>query len=230
MDLILLAVDNDIVHFNNHEALWKKYGITPMRVSTMQDAIERIMNEEYILVGINGDNINYQPLLSIMRDITPLPIHIYTSIITYERKLEAIKLGADSYELWYQDSEKTIILCTVVLQRYMNRNSHSKRHCKCLFHNGIFLSLKYRKVFSNDIEIELTRKEFDVLYLLMSDCKRVFTYEQILRNVWGEEYIDANNSSLWNLIKRLKKKINIHSSEVPHYIKNVHDIGYVFDY
>ena len=74
--------------------------------------------------------------------------------------------------------------------------------------------------------IQLTAKEFDLLYFLISHKGKVFTNEQIYENVWGYDYpADANN--LTSFIRKLRKKIDPEPDR-PRYIVTVRGIGYKY--
>lgn len=222
----LLSVDNDTKRFEEQYPIWLKHGIELIRAYSMQEAIERLTHEDYVMIGINADSVNYLPQLKIMRDVTKLPIHILTSDYTYEKECEAINLGADQFKDWWPDTDESTRRGILMIQRYSDR--HQKLPLNFTIYNNIMIYPDYRKVFVNDIEIELTKKEFDILYLLMRNHHRVFTYQQIYNAVWGDDYIDDGNNSLFSEIKRLRKKLKINEDN-PDYIKNVHNLGYSFD-
>ena len=56
-------------------------------------------------------------------------------------------------------------------------------------------------------KIELTTKEFDALYLLIINKRRVMTFETISYHVWGEDYIDVTTQAIHNLMSRLRQKL-----------------------
>lgn len=76
--------------------------------------------------------------------------------------------------------------------------------------------------------IELTPKEFDLLALLISNPKRLFTYEMISEIVWGEVYDIYTRKTITNHVSSLRKKLRI-SPETPNYIKSIHNVGYRFN-
>ncbi len=86
---------------------------------------------------------------------------------------------------------------------------------------------EYRKVIINNIEIDLRKKEFDILYYLAINKGRVLTFPQIISNVWGEEYCKNDHYLLWNQIKNLRKKI-VDVSDKCEYIKCIKGVGYKF--
>ena len=75
-------------------------------------------------------------------------------------------------------------------------------------------------------QIQLTAKEFDLLYFLVSHKGQVFSKEQLYNNVWGYDYpADANN--LTSFIRKLRKKIEP-DPDNPRYIITIRGVGYKF--
>ena len=87
---------------------------------------------------------------------------------------------------------------------------------------------EYRFVSIHEREITLTAKEFDILSLLASNPKRVFTYEMIVDLVWHEDYTFYSRKAISNHISNIKKKIRVISGSHG-YIVSVYGIGYKFD-
>lgn len=84
-----------------------------------------------------------------------------------------------------------------------------------------------RMVSIDDIPIELTGKEFDLLSFLASNKGRIFTKKQIYTQVWEQEYaFDDNN--IMSFISKLRKKIEP-NPERPFYILTVRGVGYRFN-
>ena len=74
--------------------------------------------------------------------------------------------------------------------------------------------------------IQLTAKEFDILYFLISHKEQVFTKEQIYENVWGYDY-PADPNNLTSFIRKLRKKIEPEPDR-PRYIVIVRGVGYKY--
>ena len=84
-----------------------------------------------------------------------------------------------------------------------------------------------RIVSMNGIVVDLTGKEFDLLFFLASNKGRVYTKKQIYTQVWEEEYaFDDNN--IMSFISKLRKKIEP-DTEHPFYIQTVRGVGYRFN-
>lgn len=93
---------------------------------------------------------------------------------------------------------------------------------------NLYFCLEERKVCVCGQKIELTAKEFDALYLLIINRRRVLTFETIAYQVWGEEYIGITQKAIHNLFGRLRQKLQI-APDLPEYIVSVRGIGYKFD-
>ena len=76
------------------------------------------------------------------------------------------------------------------------------------------------------IDVNLTPKEFDILYFLAKNKGVVFTKEQIYQAVWAEDYLMAD-SNIMAFIRKLRKKIEP-NPDAPEYILTIWGIGYKF--
>jgi len=98
--------------------------------------------------------------------------------------------------------------------------------------SGTNMKLKYpeleiqsytRKVIVSDTSIELTPKEFDLLYYLAQNPRHVFTREDLLQAVWGYDFF-GDQRTVDVHIRRLREKLKI----VAHYLTTVWGVGYQF--
>ena len=70
--------------------------------------------------------------------------------------------------------------------------------------------------------LELTTKEFEVLYFFATHLNQVFSKEQIYEQVWGNnEYGDISSVAVY--IKRIRNKLELHQLD---YIKTIWGVGY----
>jgi len=84
-----------------------------------------------------------------------------------------------------------------------------------------------RVVTVNGTMLELTGKEFDLLFFLATNKGRVFTKKQIYTQVWDDEYA-FDDSNIMSFISKLRKKIEP-DPEQPFYIQTVRGVGYRFN-
>ena len=92
----------------------------------------------------------------------------------------------------------------------------------------LYFCLEQRLVRVRGQVIELTAKEFDILALLLTHPKRVFTYELIMELVWNEDYTFYSKKAVSNNMSNLRKKLKV-TPDALDYIKNIVGVGYKFD-
>jgi len=221
----MLSVDKDKTIVEREAPAWKKHGVDTVWVESMRNAIMRLEKEDYLFVGINADTIDYLPTLKIMRNITTAPIFIIGTTFTTEKEVEAIRHGADTFDLWRESTEDNIQSALAVLHNYTERSSMHEKNVKILHHGSVMMVLDYYQVFINEAELTLTKAEFDILYYLMLNRGRVLTYSQILNNVYQYFYDDDPAGILFSAMKRLRKKIR-EAAGTDAYIENIRGVGY----
>ncbi|MGI6450957.1 MAG: response regulator transcription factor [Desulfitobacteriia bacterium] len=198
-------------------------------VKSMPEALKLLTKTDYLLVVIIADNIEYLQHLKLMRDMKPMPILVLSSKYNAFEKLEAIRLGADEYLAYPSTVEEGVASGRALIRRYTVLNHQAKQPLTIITSHEIFICVEYRKLFLKSKEIELTRKEFDLLHLLFSNIGRVYTHEQIYSHVWAEEKDSrSENYAVWCLVARVRKKLRSVPKQFE-YIKTVRDVGYCID-
>ncbi len=97
------------------------------------------------------------------------------------------------------------------------------------YRDSVFLfRFETKEFYKNGVQIELSKTEQRILYLLISNSNRILTRERLLEWVWpeGTEYVEDNALSVG--IRRLRDKLEDDSSN-PIYIKTVYGKGYVWE-
>ena len=90
----------------------------------------------------------------------------------------------------------------------------------------LMINPKSRRVLCRGQEVNLTPKEFDILYFLFQNKGEVFTKEQIYQAVWADEYMMAD-SNIMAFIRKIRKKIEP-NPDAPEYILTIWGVGYKF--
>lgn len=92
----------------------------------------------------------------------------------------------------------------------------------------LYFCLEEREVSIRGEKVDLSAREFNTLYLLLMNRKRVMTFETIAYHVWGEEYVENELTAIHNIMSRLRQKLKT-SPDIPDYIISVRGVGYKFD-
>jgi len=131
-----------------------------------------------------------------------VPIIFLTAKDSENDTLTGFTLGADDYISKPFSIKEVIARTKAVLKRTSNK---SRTEQKVIKYEHLELSLQNKKAFISGKEVDLTKKEFEILRLLLENQNHVFSREEMLTKIWGEVYvldrtIDVN-------ITRLRKKI-----------------------
>ena len=173
---------------------------------------------DLMLPGITGED-----LIKEIRDTKTMPVIIISAKTELQDKVNLLKLGADDYVTKPFDIAEIIARVEAQLRRYKRFSNLEVKDNK-LTYKDIVLDGERMKVTVNDIEVVLTVKEFEILKLMMTHPKKVFTRENLYKHVWdGEHYIEDNtvNVHISNIRTKLSK-IN----KKQEYIKTVWGIGF----
>lgn len=164
-----------------------------------------------------------------IRNEDEVPIILLTARGEEMDRLMGLTMGADDY-ITKPFSPRELVLRVKGIFRRMNierkRNYHpplSKR----LTYNILDIDQETRMAFVNNHPIDLTVKEFDVLWLLASHPNQVFSRNQLLDRIWDLDYY-GDTTTVTVHIRRLREKIEIIPSK-PRFIKTVWGIGYKFE-
>ncbi|RPJ19219.1 MAG: DNA-binding response regulator, partial [Chloroflexi bacterium] len=113
------------------------------------------------------------------------------------------------------------------IMRRLGREQPQAESERSLEFEELTINPRSRVVTANSSEVELTVKEFDMLYLLAQHPKQVFTREQLLERIWGgAQYIDPGTVTVH--VRRLREKIELDPSH-PARLLTVWGVGYKFE-
>lgn len=218
---ILIVEDNKDVNLMLAEALIDE-GHKVESVYTGIDGISEIKNNTYdlILLDIMLPYKSGDEILKEIRSFSDVPVIIISAKDMVGVKIDFLKIGADDY------ITKPFDLGEVVARVETNlRRCHKGfKGVKLFQYKDLKLDDNSKSVTINDIDIELTAKEYMILELLVKNRGKVFTKANLYEAVWLDEYLGDDNAvktHISNLRNKLKK---INPSE--EYIETVWGLGY----
>lgn len=153
------------------------------------------------------------------------PIIMLTARREESDRILGLEMGADDYVVKPFSPQELVSRVRAVLRRA--QQTPPSPQSQTLTFPGLHIDPVTRLVTVDDTELMLTAKEFDLLWFLASNPRRVFNRDQLLDHVWGEtEYIDPSTVTVH--VRRLREKIEADSSK-PRYIHTVWGVGYKFE-
>ncbi|UOQ44482.1 response regulator transcription factor [Halobacillus salinarum] len=160
------------------------------------------------------------------KDETPI-LMLTAKSEDYDR-LFGLTIGANDY-MSKPFNPQELVLRVRSIFRLMGSNSSgsSQEKPSTIELGGIVVNTSTREVLANGKPVSLTVKEFDLLLLLITHPRQVFSRSQLLRQVWETDY-DGDTTTVTVHLRRLREKIEADPSH-PQLLETVWGIGYRFD-
>lgn len=175
-----------------------------------------------ILPGMNG--------LEICKEIRKMnnyvPIIILSARSDEIDKIIGLEIGADDY-LTKPFSIRELLARVRAIFRRVEASNLKLEEPQILEYGELLIDKIKRKVMLRGERVELTQKEYDLLYLLAANPGRIYTRDDLLSIVWGYEY-SGYEHTISSHINRLRNKIETDSSN-PKYILTTWGLGYRFN-
>ncbi len=140
-------------------------------------------------------------------------------------KVLGLEIGADDY-LTKPFSVRELIARVKALLRRYDSYQESKLFSAIITVDELEINLEKRQVKLEQVLLELTPKEFDLLYLLANNPGKSYSREQLLKTVWGYDF-KGYEHTVNSHINRLRGKVEKDANH-PEFIKTVWGIGYAF--
>jgi DNA-binding response OmpR family regulator len=177
---------------------------------------------DILLPGLDGLEV----LRNVRKAGITTPILILTSRSDEIDKVLGLELGADDY-LTKPFSLREFIARVKVIFRRIDTQNTIKEKIKNISAGNMVIDASGRKVIVDGKRIELTPKEFDLLYFLASNPGKVFSRERLLNKIWGYQY-GGYEHTVNSHINRLRNKIEKNITD-PQFIITNWGSGYRFN-
>ena len=160
-----------------------------------------------------------------VRETSSIPILILSAKSEDSDKILGLNIGADDYLSKPFNPLELVARVKSQLRRYtqlgnLNQSSNENVY-KC---GGLTINDDTKEVFVDDEPIKLTPIEYNILLLLTKNAGKVFSIDEIYKQIWNEEAIGADNTVAVH-IRHIREKIEINPRE-PRYLKVVWGVGY----
>jgi two-component system KDP operon response regulator KdpE len=222
----VLLVDDDAAIRRALRTSLNALGFQAFETSRGEEALHLVRTESFdvVLLDIQMPGIGGMKTLVRLRELAPrLPILMVTVQDSEKQKVEALECGADDYVT----KPFSMRECVARIRSAVRRARTPERQEDTPLHIGEIQIVPARRMVSKaGRAIRLTRKEYDILYYLMTHAGRAVTYGRLLRSVWGSEYQNEVDY-LRTFIRQLRKKIEAEPSN-PKYLLTDPYVGYRF--
>ncbi|WPC40254.1 response regulator transcription factor [Clostridium sp. JS66] len=221
-DKELCALMKKCVEQENLSAIIAHGGVEGLRL-----ADENKNSCSLVILDVMMPDIGGFQVLKKIRETSNIPVLMLTAKSDEDDKVSGLRLGADDYLTKPFSINEFMARVNSLIRRYTTLNPTFVTDTDYIVLKGMVIDKSNRMVSVNDIPVELTSKEFDLLSFLASNKGRVFTKKQIYTQVWKEEY-SFDDSNIMSFISKLRKKIEP-DPDRPFYILTVRGVGYRFN-
>jgi len=222
----ILVIEDEPMVAEVVERYLRRDGHEVMRVSDGIRAIEAfdavapdLVVLDLMLPGIDGMDVCRR-----IRAKSQVPIIMLTARGDEVDKLVGLEIGADDYVTKPFSPRELAARVKTVLKRWQPQ---MRRESDSLHFDDLRINGRTRSVENRAGPVNLTAREFDLLFFMARHPAQVFTRGQLLENVWDFEF-PGDDSTVTVHIRRLRAKMESDPSR-PRYLKTVWGVGYKFE-
>jgi len=183
-------------------------------VYSAEDALQKTISDyNLLLVGVILKNISGFRLARLIRSnpkTAILPIIFISDTDNENDRLTAFSVGADDYMIKPFSLREMVARIKVIISRTEDKKLITLQQ---LSYNKLIIDLARKQVLLDDTEIQFTKKEFEILKLLMENKNRLFSREELLQRIWSEESFVLSRTIDVN-ITRIRKKIGPYEKNI----------------
>lgn len=221
MENILVIEDNkDVNNMLSEELMDSGYKVKSIYTGT--DGIKEVKENNYdlILLDIMLPYKSGDEILKEIRTFSDIPVIIISAKDMVGTKIDLLRIGADDYITKPFDLGEVVARVESNLRRMSRQIQGSNKFT----YKDLTLDDNRKQVMVNNVELELTAKEYMLLEILIKNSGKVFSKSNLYESIWKEEYLGDDNTvkiHISNLRNKLKK---INHDE--NYIETVWGLGY----
>ena len=231
MDIHILVVDDEPEIADLVGVYLRSEGFTVHTCGTAQEALDTLERQSVDLAILDvmlPDKSGFD-LCGELRREHRFPVLMLTAKSSDMDKITGLTIGADDYITKPFNPLELVARVKAQLRRYTRYNSAQEKApgSEVIDFNGLVIDRGTHQCTLYEKELNLTPIEFDILWMLCSNRGQVISAERLFETVWGEKYLDRNNTVMVH-IRRLREKMGEPSRD-PRFIKTVWGVGYKVD-
>ena len=222
----ILVCDDDKEIVDAIEIYLLQEGYTIFKAYDGEQAI-KVLKEQQIhllLIDIMMPKLDGIHATLKIREYSSIPIIILSAKSEDNDKILGLNIGADDYVTKPFNPLELVARVKSNLRRYTTLGNLNAENNALFQVGGLCINDDTKEVTVDGESVKLTPIEYNILLLLVKNCGRVFSIDQIYESIWNEEAIGADNTGAVH-IRHIREKIEINPKE-PRYLKVVWGVGY----
>lgn len=223
----ILVVDDDLKILKILQHTLSKEGFKVTTAASGEEALQAAKQSfpDLVLLDIMMPGMDGFETYQKLKAIREVPVIILSARSDEIDKVVGFRMGVDDYQTKPFSPTELALRVKAVLRRISEQKVKSEKSLK---YGSMVLDYDKRVVEIKGQKVELTPKEFELLWLMASNPNRVFTKAHLLDKVWDSSFYGDDNTVTVH-IRKLREKIETDPSK-PTFIKTVWGTGYKFEY
>jgi DNA-binding response OmpR family regulator len=216
----LVLVEDDAAVRTALERALTGFGYDVTSVATGMEALEFVVKRrpEVIVLDLGLPDIDGVDLLRMLRPVSDAVVVAATARVAEEEIIRTLDAGADDYVCKPFSPGQLDARIRATLRRFGERSPSVP-----LTVGELHINARTRIATLNNTELDLSRKEFDVLYFLAQHAGDVVTKRELLADVWRQPFVTTDKTVDVH-ISWLRRKLG-ESADQPRYIHSVRGVG-----
>lgn len=224
----ILVVDDEKEIADLVELILVNEGYSVDKFYSSKQALEAVMKStpvpDMAILDVMMPELDGFALCTKLREKYTFPIIMLTARVEDIDKITGLLIGADDYVTKPFNPLELVARVKAQLRRYKKYNTQPNASEQIYECGGLMMNKQTHTCTLDEEPILLTPTEFKILWLLCENSGNVVSSEEIFEAVWGEEYLDSNNTVVVH-IRRIREKLK-EPPRNPRYIKTVWGVGY----
>ncbi|MBB6673670.1 response regulator transcription factor [Cohnella nanjingensis] len=203
----------------------RKSGYVPQPAYSGTEALLYLEKQKWnmILLDLMLPGLSGEELLNRIGKYGSIPVLILSAKEERQTKIDMLRTGADDYITKPFDIEEVSARIDSHLRRY--RRVPTPAENQLLKHKNAILDLDAKKVTVGGSPLSLTAREYDILALLMTSPKKLFTKANVFESVWDEAFIGGEENTINVHVSNLRSKLS-KADPGEEYIETIWGMGY----
>lgn len=158
-----------------------------------------------------------------IRKIKQIPVLMLSARGEEYDKLFGFEIGIDDYVVKPFSPKEVMARLNVIVSRHIKSQSHTDLNQRYTF-EGLEVDMIGRNVFVDGVKVDMTPKEYDLLFYLIKNKNVALTRDKLLNKVWGFDFF-GDDRTIDTHIKMLRNSIGVYRD----YIVTLRGLGYKFE-
>lgn len=226
MSMDILLVDDEVEIVELLEVYLQNEGFSVRKFHTAEEAFRSVLEAppDLALLDVMLPDSDGFSLCRRIRENHTFPVIMLTAKVEDMDKIRGLSLGADDYITKPFNPLEVVARVKAQLRRAVRYNEASGASSNVIDFSGLVINKDTHECTLYDKPLGLTPTEFNILWYLCENRGRVVPSEELFEQVWGEKFLDCNNTVMVH-IRRLREKMN-EPSRRPRFIRTVWGVGY----